>query len=88
MTPEENERYDREVFDGARDLAVRYRNDPEGMAMALVLMGATVEEYTAVVSAMNDPDYYEDDYRGEQCDEGVIEGIKEVLRYRYGFNKR
>ena len=86
MTPQDADRYDRLIFDGARDLAVRYGQDVNAMRLALTNMGITDHILLyAVEEAQVSPDYELDTYRGAMCDEGVIETLKDCLRPLYGF---
>lgn len=79
------ERYERLVYDQARDISDRFRGDPDGMRKHLGLFRGNKELVDAVVEAMNDPDYEEIMYRGKMCDEGVIEALKNYLRAFYDF---
>jgi hypothetical protein len=87
MTTSEKRKYDLLVFDGARNLAVAYRNDTDGMRTALQNMNAPIPLINEVIREMNDPAYKETNYRGEMCDEAVIEALKDILRHIYGFVK-
>lgn len=78
-------RYEKLVFDGARDLAVAYRDDHRAMALAFRNMGASETDVRAVVNSMRSPAYDEEMYRGEMCDEGVIEDLKVILRKIHSF---
>ncbi len=80
-----DERYDRLIFDGARDLADQFRNDESGMILTLNAFGVSEENLKSVLSAMCAPDYSEAMYRGKMCDEGVIEALKDCLRPLHGF---
>lgn len=77
--------YDVKIYDGARDLAVKYRGDAAGMANHLRAIGASAQNIYAVCEAMASPEYFEDDYRGAMVDEGVIEALKDTLRPLNGF---
>lgn len=77
--------YDTKIYDGARDLAVQFRGDPQGMAAYLSGLGASGVEIIRVIDAMNDPEYFEDNYRGAMVDEGVVEALKDILRPIHGF---
>lgn len=87
MTPEDNVRYDREVYDAARDLAVTHRKNRRTMSAALMALGFTEDETIVVKQKQAAPDYWEDEYRGKMCDEGVIEALKEGLRRINGFKR-
>jgi hypothetical protein len=77
--------YDLLIFDGARDLAVEHGRDTQSMERALQDLGIPQDRINAVLEAQNSADYYENLYRGEMCDEGVIETLKDCLRPLNGF---
>ncbi len=74
--------YDRLVYDAARDLAVKYRRNTSGMRKALFDLGVNVDLADRVADAQQSPEYEEIMYRGQMCDEGVIETLKDCLRAR------
>lgn len=69
-----------ELYDSARDLAVKHGRNTASMAEDLCEMGATPSEICAVMDAQVSSDYQETYYRGAMCDEGVIEALKDFLR--------
>ncbi len=79
------ERYDRLIYDGARDLAFKNRKNIRQMHADLLKLGAPMNAINDVIEAMQSPDYYEENYRGKKCDEGVIEALKDCLRPLHGF---
>ena len=83
--PKVQAEYESKIYDGARDLAVRFKGRPLDMRQELLIMGGAGAEVNAVVDAMNDPEYEETMYRGAMVDEGVIEALKDVLRPLNGF---
>lgn len=86
MTPEDAARYDKLIFDGARDLAVKHGRDVIDMRLELMGMGVTNRDLLyAVEDAQSSPDYETKYYRGKMCDEAVIETLKDCLRQLHGF---
>jgi len=87
MNAVDTERYERLIYDGARDLAAKYGQDTQGMRLALVGLGGNIdlELLREVMLAQRSPDYELENYRGHQCDEGVIEAVKDYLRVVHGF---
>lgn len=87
MNPIDTERYERLIYDGARDLAAKYGQDTQGMRLALIGLAGNIdlELLREVMRAQQSPDYDLENYRGAQCDEGVIEAVKDYLRAVHGF---
>jgi len=80
------DRYDRLIYDGARDLAAEYKRRIQPMRDKLIEMGVRdANLLDAVVDAQVSPHYQPSNYRGEMCDEGLIEALKDCLRPLHGF---
>lgn len=81
-----DERYERLIYDGARDLAVKHGRHRIDMRNELIEMG--VRDFRlldAVMEAQKSPYYKLSLYRGKECDEGVIEALKDCLCPLHGF---
>lgn len=84
--PEQQARYDRLVYDGARFLAETFKELPREVdritrvMSVLTSLGATYREVKYVVWNLSRPDYTETSYRGAMLDEGVVESLKSILR--------
>ena len=85
MTAEAQERYETLVYDGARDLAVKYQKAGVMLKRVLLELGAPEDLADAAGRATYAPEFELAPYRGAACDEGVVEAVKDCLRVVYGF---
>ena len=73
------DRYDRLIYDGARDLAAEHKRRIQPMRDKLIEMGVRdANLLDAVVDAQVNPNY-------QPSDEGLIEALKDCLRPLHGF---